>query len=70
MRGYVSKRYLSEKFDSLARDIGVLMLGEGDQVNPENHALVGERIMNDAYAIKCEVLKGFIDVGEPEVAKQ
>ena len=36
MKGYVSKRYLSEKFDVLKRELFILTLGYDDEVEQRN----------------------------------
>lgn len=58
MKGYVSKRYLSEKFDVLKRELFILTLGYDDEVEQRNLERAGATALNALEAMAKEIRKG------------
>lgn len=58
MKGYVSKRYLSEKFDVLKRELYVLTLGYEDEVDTRNLERSGAKAIEALEAMAKEIKKG------------
>ena len=58
MKGYVSKRYLSEKFDVLKRELYVLTLGYDDEVEQRNLERAGATALNALEAMAKGIRKG------------
>lgn len=58
MKGYVSKRYLSEKFDVLKRELYVLTLGYDDEVEQRNLERAGATALEALEAMTKEIQKG------------